>query len=203
VPRIFSETDREALRQALLDAGRENFVRFGLRKTSVEQLARGVGIAKGTFYSFFDSKEDLCAAIFEQEEAQRYDELEAILAQPSDPPDTLRSLLHVALDFVQGDSLVAALRETGELAQVARGTNAARASAHFHNDTAFVRTVLEACRRRGGACDIDPAIATGVFRAVTTLGFHEREIGSDVFTPAIDRIIDWVAAGMAGPEVLP
>jgi len=203
VPRIFSETDRKALRQALIDAGRESFLRFGLRKTSVEQLARSVGIAKGTFYSFFGGKEDLCAAIFEQEEAQRYAELEAILARSEGPRQTLSSLMHVALDFVQRDSLVTALRESGELAQVMRGATEDRRAQHFRHDTDFVRKVMEACRRSGAACDIDPKVATGVFRAMTTLGFHEAEIGSDVFAAAVDRIVDWVAGGIVGAEVRP
>ncbi len=203
MPRTFSKTDREVIRQALADAGRESFLRFGLRKTSVEQLTHTVGIAKGSFYSFFDSKEDLCAAIFEQEEAQRYDALDAILAKSSDPRQTLRSLMRLALDFVQRDSLIGALRESGELAQIMRGRNEERWSEHFRHDTVFVRKVLEACRREGAACDIDPEIATGVFRAVTTLGFHEAEIGSDVFPEAVDRIVDWVAEGIAGGKVQP
>ncbi len=203
MPRTFSETDRRVIRQALTEAGRESFLRFGLRKTSVEQLARTVGIAKGSFYSFFDSKEDLCAAIFEQDEAQRYSALDAILAESSDPRQTLRSLMRLALDFVHRDSLIGALRESGELAQVMRGRNEERWSEHFRHDTDFVRKVLEACSRAGATCDIDPEIATGVFRAVTTLGFHEAEIGSDVFPDAIDRIVDWVAEGIVGETVRP
>ncbi len=201
MPRIFSEADRRALRQALIDEGRVSFLRFGLRKTSVEQLARAVGIAKGTFYGFFESKEDLCAAIFEQEEAQRHDELEAILEATGDPSEMLRALLRLGLDYVRGDSLVTALRESGELAQVARGSNRERWSEHFRHDTDFVRSVLEECARRGGSCDLDPEVATGVFRAVVTLGFHEAEIGPDVFPAAIDRIVGWVARGMTGAEL--
>lgn len=203
MPRIFSDADRSALRQALIDAGRESFLRFGLRKTSVEQLARGVGIAKGTFYGFFDGKEDLCTTIFEQEEERRYEELEALLTRSEGPRATLRSLMRYALDFVRRDSLITALRESGELAQVLRGANEQRWSEHFRHDADFVREVLEACRRSGGACDIDPEVATGVFRAVTTLGFHEAEIGEDVFEAVTERIVDWIAGGIVGMEGRP
>ena len=50
---------KRQIRERLLAAGREFFSRYGLRKTTVEELARKAGIAKGTFYLFFPSKEAL------------------------------------------------------------------------------------------------------------------------------------------------
>jgi len=196
VPRIFSEQDRAALRQALIDEGRRRFLRDGLRKTRVEQLARTVGIAKGTFYSFFGSKEDLCAAIFEQEEEQRRGEFETILASDADPIETLRSFLAFSLEFIRHDSLAAALRERGELAQVFRGADRERTSEHFDHDVLFVGRLLAELRRNGAARDVDARIATGVMRAVAVLGLHEDEVGSDVFPEVMERLIAWVATGI-------
>lgn len=196
MPRIFSEQDKEALRQALIDEGRASFLRDGLRNTAVEQLARKVGIAKGTFYNFFGSKEDLCMAIFEQEEARRHDELQAIAESGASPAEMLRSLMGFAVAFVQRDSLVSVLRERGEFALVARGANRRRWSEHFDQDAAFVGEVLAMLQRQGAAGGVDARLATGVMRAVTVLALHEDEIGSDVFPEVVERVIAWVAAGI-------
>ena len=43
----------------ILDAARETFVRMGVADTSVDQIAKSAGIAKGTVYLYYKSKDDL------------------------------------------------------------------------------------------------------------------------------------------------
>lgn len=57
MPKIFSEEDRDLLRHKLLDAGLELLEKKQYRNISVEEIALEVGIAKGTFYNFYRSKE--------------------------------------------------------------------------------------------------------------------------------------------------
>ena len=68
MPQHFSEEERAAIRTSLMDKGREIFIRYGLRKATVDQLARAAGISKGSFYNFFPSKEMLFMEIREEEE---------------------------------------------------------------------------------------------------------------------------------------
>ena len=92
MPRVFSEGDREAIRRSLIDAGKALFLRYGIRKTSVEQLTHAVGIAKGTFYNFFDSKEDLCLAIFDQEEDVLGRDIAEIPSRSEDATQAMKEL---------------------------------------------------------------------------------------------------------------
>lgn len=55
----FSDEEREWIRQKLLTEARHHFETAGLRKTSVEDLTKAAGIAQGSFYMFFGSKEEL------------------------------------------------------------------------------------------------------------------------------------------------
>lgn len=57
MPKIFSEEDRELLSGKILEAGIKKLERKRYKEISVEEIAAAVGIAKGTFYSFFPSKE--------------------------------------------------------------------------------------------------------------------------------------------------
>lgn len=58
MPQIFDKIGRDTVRQQLLDAGFELIKQHGLKKTSVGDIAKAVGIATGTFYNFFPSKEE-------------------------------------------------------------------------------------------------------------------------------------------------
>ena len=55
----FTDYETEQLRKALLKETRHCAVTLGMKKTSVEQLTKAVGIAKGSFYKFYESKEML------------------------------------------------------------------------------------------------------------------------------------------------
>lgn len=57
MPRIFSEEDRDLLSRKMLDVGIGKLESKRYKDISVEEIAMEVGVAKGTFYSFFPSKE--------------------------------------------------------------------------------------------------------------------------------------------------
>ena len=59
MPRAFTETEKETIRDKLMEAGRSCFLRFGMTKTTLDDLVKPAGIAKASFYLFFTSKEAL------------------------------------------------------------------------------------------------------------------------------------------------
>lgn len=54
----------EARRQDILDAGRRVFDERGFESASIAVLAEAAAIGKGTFYLYFDSKDDLLGALW-------------------------------------------------------------------------------------------------------------------------------------------
>src|SRR5689334_25270223 len=46
-------------REAILGAARELFGRYGYRRTSIDDIARAAGVAKGTVYLYVENKEAL------------------------------------------------------------------------------------------------------------------------------------------------
>ncbi|MCY8267901.1 TetR/AcrR family transcriptional regulator, partial [Bacillus haynesii] len=77
----FTEKEKEAIRSALVQSGRELFAKLGLKKTSVGELTASAGIAQGSFYTFFDSKEELYFEILQQEEQKIRSQLEASFSE--------------------------------------------------------------------------------------------------------------------------
>ncbi|SNS36394.1 transcriptional regulator, TetR family [Anaerovirgula multivorans] len=55
----FSEEDKQVIKKKLLDESKKMFEKQGIKKTSVDQIVEKAGIAKGTFYNFYSSKESL------------------------------------------------------------------------------------------------------------------------------------------------
>jgi len=53
----------EERRDELLNAAQHLFIENGVGPTTIEQITSGADVAKGTFYLYFSSKEDLLAAL--------------------------------------------------------------------------------------------------------------------------------------------
>lgn len=73
MPNAFTEEESKRIRQELILAGIRLSKELGVQKMSVEKLTEAVGIAKGSFYLFFGSKEDfiLEVAAYASEETQK------------------------------------------------------------------------------------------------------------------------------------
>ncbi|MEZ5893278.1 MAG: TetR/AcrR family transcriptional regulator [Parvularculaceae bacterium] len=71
--------------QALLAAAGAVFARHGYRSATIDQVAEAAGVAKGTVYLYFASKEDLFFALFEEMARQAMASLPD-LAAASDKP---------------------------------------------------------------------------------------------------------------------
>jgi AcrR family transcriptional regulator len=83
MPKAFGEAEREKIRAALQAAGLRRFERSGLRAARIDDICRDVGIAKGSFYAFFDSKEDLFMSVVEDREQVHQEDMYAFLAETS------------------------------------------------------------------------------------------------------------------------
>jgi AcrR family transcriptional regulator len=67
-------------RGAILAAAQDLFLRYGVKRTALDDVARGAGVAKGTLYLYFDSKDTLFAAVAQELCAEVLRNAEAIIA---------------------------------------------------------------------------------------------------------------------------
>lgn len=66
-PRAIASEDKEERRQHILDAVEALYLKHPDRMPSVEEVARRAGLAKGTVYLYFPSKEEMLLALHERQ----------------------------------------------------------------------------------------------------------------------------------------
>ena len=59
------EINKTKNRQAIIEAGIRIFIDKGVSETTVRDIIRSTGLASGTFYNYFNSKEEVLVAIFD------------------------------------------------------------------------------------------------------------------------------------------
>ncbi|MFA6782659.1 MAG: TetR/AcrR family transcriptional regulator [Sedimentibacter sp.] len=62
----FDDNEKELIRKKLKEAAEECLLKYGVKKTTVDQLVQMAGISKGSFYSFYSAKEVLFFIVLEE-----------------------------------------------------------------------------------------------------------------------------------------
>ena len=81
--RAVASEDKEERRRAILDAAERLYLRHPDRMASVSEVAEVAGLAKGTVYLYFPSKEQMLLALHERHVAQFFARLMKRLAAPA------------------------------------------------------------------------------------------------------------------------
>src|SRR5258708_37881017 len=83
-------TLRNEKRARIMDAAIKVFAERGFHTATVAEIARGAGVADGTIYLDFKSKDDLLLRLFDGKMTERLDAARAALADEKTRPAQLR-----------------------------------------------------------------------------------------------------------------
>jgi AcrR family transcriptional regulator len=158
--RGFSDDEREQIREQLIAAGRTSLLTYGPDKTTITDVTDPVGIAKSTFYRFFDSKADLYLVIFERESEQFIEDVRAELDGVEDPREGLERLFWCYAEFAEGDPLVQQLMTQSSYQKMFRNISSSKFAAITQEPLAEILPLIEDLKARssGPLSDTDPLI---------------------------------------------
>lgn len=91
---------RQDRRAAIIDAAVEVFAKKGFFGAKISEIADAAGVADGTIYLYFKSKDDLLISLFEEHMEAIISDLESVLAELSSPEDKLRTFIITHLELV-------------------------------------------------------------------------------------------------------
>ncbi len=92
-----------AKREAILRAAIDVFAERGYFNAQVADVARAAGVAAGTVYLYFHSKDDLLVSIFERTVSDGLAQGRAAVANISEPAERLRRFAHLHLAMLGRD----------------------------------------------------------------------------------------------------
>jgi TetR/AcrR family fatty acid metabolism transcriptional regulator len=90
-------------REAILRAATSVFARNGYFNSKVADIARAAGVADGTVYLYFKSKEEILHTVFERNTSEAIAEGREELAKIQDPRDKLRRIARHHLERLGAD----------------------------------------------------------------------------------------------------
>jgi TetR/AcrR family fatty acid metabolism transcriptional regulator len=149
-------------RDAILRAAVKVFARNGFFQSQVADVARVAGVAAGTVYLYFRSKDDLLVSIFERTMKDALDEARTALADVSDPTERLRRLARLHLERLGRDRDLAVVVQV-ELRQSIKFMERF-SSTHLQDYLNLIRRTVAGGQAAGAfRADVDANTAAKVF----------------------------------------
>jgi len=87
--------------ESILDIAKKMFARYGLRKTSMEELARMARVAKATIYNYFGSKDRVYMEVLRRESDEVVQKVSWSVAEESSPKDKLMAFARVKFQYMR------------------------------------------------------------------------------------------------------
>ncbi|MHB1393263.1 MAG: TetR/AcrR family transcriptional regulator [Clostridia bacterium] len=201
--KAFGDKEKELIRNKLIEKGKELFERYGLKKTSIEDLTKAVGIAQGSYYNFFQSKEELYFEIMEQEEQYMKSRLLSTHQVVENlTKQSLEAFLTNAFGMIDESTFIKKLMNGEDYELLVRKLPEERIAKHIENDFDILTPMITMWQEQGAVIDRKPEVIGGLLRAVFTLSLHKKEIGEDIFQEVLELLIELIAQGIVKKEKL-
>jgi AcrR family transcriptional regulator len=199
MPRGFAEHEKQLIQQRLLEQGYKLFSAFGLKKTTVEELAAAAGISKGAFYLFYESKEALLMDVVEEKAEKRFrqDLLAAIDLPGPSPRARLLAILQKAFMLFKTIPLLQFFTGS-DYDLLFRRVPAEKLQEHLASDRAFFVQLIARCQGAGIPIRARPEEMNNLLYALVLTVMHGDDLGQNSVEGAMDVLLELVAAYCLG-----
>lgn len=99
MPKGFTEQEKDNIRVKLINGCKDNWEKYGYKKSNIEDLCSKAGISKGAFYIFFESKEHLFLETLRVIQRDLYTLIEVILLEEQNKYGVAKALKAVYREY--------------------------------------------------------------------------------------------------------
>jgi AcrR family transcriptional regulator len=184
----------------ILAAARHLLDQRGLEAMTMEEIAAAAGVAKGTLYLYFQSKDDLIQALITQVGENILQDLETALLAPGAPPEKLIRMVSVLLEYLNRERLLFPIYAR----ELLRGKHASREGFWDHyqeleeNFVTLMTGLFAEGIAAGQFIPANPRLLTFLLRGlVRATGYYQKAEGQvDAAQEALPVILTLLSSGL-------
>jgi len=195
MPKTLSESERTYIKERLKTETEKCLASYGIRKTTIDELVKRVGIPKGTFYLFYESKEQLLYEVIMDFDKKAQEQLlQEVTALPGVPD--VDAFTDIILRFYRqiDDSFLPRLMQNGELEYFMRTVPPELSRQHAERDNEAMQRMFAAFP---GMQSERAAVLSAAFRGVFMTLLFKNEIGAEIYEDALRVLVRGVALQLA------
>lgn len=188
MPKSYSEQEREYIRNRLKEEAAQCLAKYGVRRTTVDEIVRRANIPKGTFYLFYKSKELLLFEVIQEQHEVINRELYQAISDMAGEELSAEKLTDMIFAFYKmtENMLLLKLLDAGEVELLVRKLPRETVEAHLQDDTDTIEKMLALLPVKK---DIDIKVLSAAFHAIYYATLHKAEIGEESYDEALRALI--------------
>jgi AcrR family transcriptional regulator len=177
--------EKQGRRTAIRDKARDIFMRYGYRKTTIEDIGRACGLGKAALYYYFSSKEEIFAEVACAESQQIIARVRVAVDAADDPKAKLAAMVRTRFKVIYdiigemiGKEAASELTDLRPLAAKVR-------QEFFEEEADILKQILEYGYRRGVFKKVSsPSVPLLMISAIRGIELHLTEVRN---APSLDE----------------
>jgi AcrR family transcriptional regulator len=196
MPKKFGEKENQIIINKLKESGLELFSKYGLKKTSIKDLTSEAGIAQGSFYNFYHSKEELYFNLLESEEEEMATHMKNIILNSGSAKEAIKITIIESCSLFEKTPLLRRIYESNDYELMVRKLPQETLLKHQKSDTELVTNTIMKVKTDNEKIKAVPEVISGILRGITLLNLHREEIGKDIYPEIIEILAESIANGI-------
>lgn len=183
----------------IFNVARELFSKNGFKKTNISEITKEVGIAVGTFYNFYSSKEEVFLDVFLKEDQEMKKEIMASIDFDGDIPVVLKEVIKQLLGGMKANPILVEWYSKENFKTIIKKVGEPYVEKSNDGDVfyPFFLRVVEKWQSQG---KIDPSkdkeYILALFNSVAFIDLHRYEIGEEHFPRLLEDLIQFIVKGL-------
>lgn len=202
------ESNKQFKRSSLLQTAYDLFVDKGFSKTTISDIAQKSGMAKGTFYLYFNDKYDLRDQLIARKSSQILLEAQEAMKQRPHPPEGFEAYLTAMIDYILNylSRNKMMLRFISKNLSWGLFRHAVEKTAGEQDNSLglFYEGYLEALRKNKIVCEQPELMLFTIIELVSATGYscilYSSPVSLEEYLPYLHRSIHQIIAGFEKPE---
>jgi|SRR5690554_3499585 len=190
----FTELEKERIREELLEVAYRFFLDKGFKSTSIEDITSSVGIAKSSFYIFYESKEMLYMELLAREGEQIEKQVWPEVMAAKDIYTAIKTYLNkMAIELESKILTQRLIYDLEEYNIVSRKLNPQYIGSESLRSIVPLMEFIKSRQDSKEIIDEDPSVIVGVLRAALLIGSQKRDLQQYNYVRVRDLLFEAVA----------
>lgn len=190
----FTEVEKEKIRIEMLEIAHRRFIDKGLKNTSIEEITSSVGIAKSSFYKFFESKEMLYLELLTLEGEGIEKRVWPKVEKEEDIHSAIKTYLYAMSLELESNILTQRLiTDLEEYKMVSRKVDQEYIGSKILRSVVPLMEFIKSRQESKEIIEEDIEVIAGVIRATLLIGVHKDDVGKEVYPKVQSILFDAVA----------
>ncbi len=185
----------------ILNSAKKLFSTKGFKDTNVAEITKMAGMATGTFYNYYPSKEKLFMEIYLEENVKLKKSILESMDPKADPIDVMKRMMFMNLEGMGSNPILRQWYNRDVFNKIERSFREEKGmdSVAFLYDS-FIEVVKKWQSEGKMRKDIDADMIMAIFGALVNVETHKEEIGLKYFPRVLEYLAEFTMKGLIGGD---